>query len=322
MMEAQSVPGASLCVLREGRSELCTGYGYKHATNKMPVTASTVFEAASLSKPVTAYAVMKLVQDGIMALDESLQNYVDALFIENEPQLHNVTARMVLNHTTGLPNWYRNNDATMSLKFHFEPGTRFSYSSVAFLLLQKVIEHAVQKAFDEFIWQDVLKPLGMLDSSFIWQEKYEESAAYPHNEHGEPSDFRRKQEAQANSSLYTSSLDYAKFLLEILSPTIVDETLIAQMMTPETELTEHLSWGIGWGLEHLCDGDYAWHWGDNGMYKTFTCLSRECRDGIVILTNGANGLNVCEQLTTKFLQTEHRVFKEFILTEYWEKFMI
>jgi CubicO group peptidase (beta-lactamase class C family) len=265
---------------------------------------------------------MKLVQDGRMALDEPLQDSLETLFIEDELQLHNVTIRMVLNHTTGLPNWYRNNDVTAPLKVHFEPGTRFSYSSVAFVFLQKVIERTIKKAFDEFIWQDVLKPLGMFDSSFIWQEKYEESAANPHNTHGEPSDFRRKHEALANSSLYTSSCDYAKFLLELLFPTIVDETLITQMMTPEIELTEHLSWGIGWGLEHHCDGDYAWHWGDNGEYKAFTCLSRKGRDGIVILTNGANGLNVCEQVTTKLLQSEHRVFKDFILTEYWKRFMI
>ena len=143
-----------------------------------------IFQVASLSKPVFAYAVIKLAQQGRINLDAPLMRYlpkgydhvqnpgdnthsplIDAVTV---PELQSVTARMVLNHTSGLPNWSRG-----PLTFDFQPGTRWQYSGEAYVLLQSVVEAITGTRLDVFMREQVFAPLRMEHSDYVWSQRLE-----------------------------------------------------------------------------------------------------------------------------------------------------
>src|SRR5205085_228501 len=114
---------------------------------KEPVNTETIFEAASLSKPVSAYAALKLCDKGLLKLDEPLSNYLPEPYIADDPRIKLVTMRHVLTHTPGFPNWRRN----ATLNFINNPGEKFSYSGEGFVYLQAVVEHITRQPLQEYI---------------------------------------------------------------------------------------------------------------------------------------------------------------------------
>ncbi len=119
LMQAGEAPGLSLALIREAKLVWHHGFGVKNAETKEPVTDSTVFEAASLSKPVFAYAVLKLVDSGKLDLDKPLNQYLPGNYdVGDDPRLNQITARRVLSHTTGFPNWRPNGSPVLKFFFH------------------------------------------------------------------------------------------------------------------------------------------------------------------------------------------------------------
>jgi CubicO group peptidase (beta-lactamase class C family) len=179
LMKEGDVPGLSIGLLRDGELVWRHGFGVKNTKTNDPVTDETVFEAASLSKPVFAYAVLKLVDAGKFDLDKPLNQYLPGNYdIGEDPRLGQITARRVLSHTTGFPNWRPQGGA---LKIHFTPGDRFSYSGEGFVYLSKVIERVTGEKFNDFMKRMVFDPLGMSSSSYVWQESYETLKTFRHN---------------------------------------------------------------------------------------------------------------------------------------------
>ena len=121
LMEKAKVPGLSIAIIKDAKLFWRRGFGVKDNASKEPVDNDTVFEAASTSKPVFAYAVMKLCEKGIMSLDTPLTRYTSERFLEGDAQLDLITARHVLSHTSGFPN-FRSKKAP--LKIHFMPGEK------------------------------------------------------------------------------------------------------------------------------------------------------------------------------------------------------
>lgn len=109
----------------------------KNSASKELVDNDTVFEAASTSKPVFAYAVMKLVEKGVIDLDTPLTHYTSERFLKGDPRLDLVTARHVLSHTSGFPNWR----SAEGLRLDFTPGEKWSYSGEGYSYLQSVVTH-------------------------------------------------------------------------------------------------------------------------------------------------------------------------------------
>src|SRR5207248_1472461 len=114
----------------------------KHAASKETVDMDTVFEAGSTSKPVFAYAVLKLCEKGVMNLDTPLTKYTSRRFLEADPRLELITARHVLSHTTGFQNWRSKEEP---LKIHFTPGEKWSYSGEGYGYLQSVVTQLTGK---------------------------------------------------------------------------------------------------------------------------------------------------------------------------------
>jgi CubicO group peptidase (beta-lactamase class C family) len=204
LLKAGDVPGLSLAIVRDGRIELQRAYGVKDAASGTPVDADTVFEAASLSKPVFAYAVLKLVDAGKLDLDAPLSKYLPGDYVE-DPRQSAITARRVLSHTSGFPNW---RPPGQPLKIHFAPGERFSYSGEGFVYLQKAVERLTGQTLDAVMKRLVFEPLHMASSSYLWEDRYERRKATRHDAAGRrPLRRRRRRSAR----LAYDAGDYARF---------------------------------------------------------------------------------------------------------------
>jgi len=156
-----NVPGISAAWLENGRVTWMAGFGSTDAEGKSRVDEKTIFAAASLSKPVFALAVLRFRDQGGLDLDKPLQDYLP--FSEDE-RTRRITARHVLSHTTGLPNWRFKPGV---LRANFEPGSRFGYSGEGYFLLQRVVETLSGEPTEMFLRRRVFSPLQLRDSSFI-----------------------------------------------------------------------------------------------------------------------------------------------------------
>lgn len=167
------IPGAGVAVLRAGRIELMKGYGVANVERNLPVTPDTAFQIASTTKPFTAMAVMMLVEDGNVSLDEKAGTYLPWL----PPPYGNVTVRHLLTHTSGVNRDVRtaNVDNFTLDEFKrrfaaapasFKPGERWEYSNNGYILLGMIIEAASGKSYGDFLRQRIFKPLGMKNTTY------------------------------------------------------------------------------------------------------------------------------------------------------------
>jgi dipeptidyl aminopeptidase/acylaminoacyl peptidase/CubicO group peptidase (beta-lactamase class C family) len=315
LMKDGEVPGLAIALVRDGELAWHHGFGVKNSKTKEGVDDTTVFEAASLSKPVFAYAVLKLADSGKFDLDKPLKEYLPGNYdVGDDARLGQITARRVLSHTTGFPNWR----GAGSLKIHFTPGERFNYSGEGFVYLAKVIEHVTGESFNGFMKRMVFDPLGMRSSSYIWQESYDQLKTFRHNVAGEPTSQNKPspdkaKSANAAASLHTTAQDFGRFVAAMLNGTgLKPETrklmLTAQVQVPESgtnsiqrptaKSRSDVAWGLGWGLQVTSDGLSFWHWGDNGDSKAYVVAYDEPKLGVVVFANSANGLSIVREIVT------------------------
>ncbi|MGK7872624.1 MAG: serine hydrolase domain-containing protein [Xenococcaceae cyanobacterium] len=308
LMRKAVIPGLSLAIVRDGKLFWSKGFGVKNRNTKEPTNNNTVFAAASLSKPLFAYAVLKMYERGEIDLDTPLTEYTDKPYIRDS-RLRLITARMVLCHTTGFPNWSGNAPVWIEAT----PGKRFGYSGEGYLYLQRVVEQITRQPLSEYIRWNLFAPLGMNSSSYIWEQEYEFLATDSHDHRGNPKPMRRPKEALSAGSLRTTATDFAQFLIAMMepgtnySPQLTQESL-DEMLRQHVKINQSLDWGLGWALERTPDGDFFWHWGDGGTFKSFTLASRKLRTGIVILTNSQNGLRICKEIVRLSIGGQHPAF--------------
>ena len=310
------VPGLSIALIRKGEMAWSKGYGITSATSKTEVRPDTVFSAQSLSKPVFSYAVLKLCEKGVLGLDVPLTEYLPEPYVPNEPRLGQIAARHVLSHTTGFPNW---RPAGRPLRVLFTPGERFSYSGEGFVYLQKVVERLTGQPLGQFMKESVLEPFGMNRSSFVWSDKYADEAE-GHDSRGNPVGRPKWDEANAAASLYSTAIDFARFLSEVLTPRGRDafrlgEDMVKEMVTPQVGVYFTISWGLGWGIQHSRTGDSIWQWGQghvDGSFQSFAvCFTKE-KLGAVTMTNSSKGLTICENIIGHALGGEHPAFGDYL----------
>jgi CubicO group peptidase (beta-lactamase class C family) len=310
LMSEGDVPGLSVLVIRDGKVFWQRAFGVKNAETKEPVTDTTVFEAASLSKPVFAYGVLKFADTGQFDIDTPLVKYLPGAYVESDERLNQITARMVLSHRTGFPNWRPRGGA---LKIHFTPGEKFSYSGEGFVYLQKVIEHLTNQPLDAFMKKMVFDPLGMTNSSYVWQERYQSLKAYGHNPAGSVTERRQPMEANAAASLNTTPADYAKFVIAVMNGTGLKRETAKLMLTPQIKVQEgcqncvnnpgtgrllpDVAWGLGWGLQQTADGESFWHWGDsNNDVQAYVVAYPKQKMGVMIFTDSGNGHSIIPRI--------------------------
>ncbi len=284
LLELALVPGVAAVVVEDNRIWE-QGFGSASVDPLRPVGKSTVFEAASLGKPILAYQVLRLVDTGMLGLDHPLYDYLPIPEADN-PRMRSVTVRHVLSHTTGLPNWrYEPGPLTPST----EPGTAFSYSGEGFFYLQRVVEHVTGRPVGRLMEEEVFRPFGMSDTSYVWRSSFDRRMAVGYDEQGRREevyaamgrraaelaaewkrpllDWRYDDEARAvplinphwsllpvymtpnvASSLLTTTRDYAKFLARLVAG--ADGGLPLRPSTLRGMITPqiHINSALSWGL--------------------------------------------------------------------------
>lgn len=292
LMREGEVPGLSIVVIRGAKIASHANHGFANAATRAPIDDATIFEAASLAKPVFAYAVLKLVDAGMLSLDVPLHQYLPAEI--DDERAKQITARMVLSHTTGFQNEVM---PGQKLAIHFEPGSRFGYSGAGFLYLQRVVEHLTRKPLPALMRELVFTPLGMRDSGYVWIPSWETRKAHGHTPGGRVAD-RRKPNVATVATLHMTTRDYARFVI----------ATSRAKLTPQTPISESLSWGLGWALEKTPRGTAFWHWGENNAeFHTFA-MAYPDGEGVVIFTNSGNGFSIIPDIVSAILRGPHPAF--------------
>jgi CubicO group peptidase (beta-lactamase class C family) len=297
-MQRADVPGLQLAYVESGEIIATAAFGYADSAHVVPVTDATVFEAASLSKPVFAYAVLRMVDRGEWDLDQPLWDILEYERLAHDDRAKELTTRHVLTHTTGLPNW-----GGTPLEFDADPGERWGYSGEGFVYLQRAVEKQTGLTLEQIGMQEVFEPLGMLATHYVWIAPFDSLAAIPHDELGFPSRRRTPEAGSAAGSLHTTATDYARFVSAIIGGEGLAAETHAAMLTAGSDLKEaawddnpeardHLFWGLGWGLQEGRRGPSFWHWGDQGTARCFVLAYPEDGDALVYFTNSENGLAI------------------------------
>lgn len=156
-----NIPGAAVALVRDGRVAWSKGFGVANSITRQPVTSETLFEVASNSKVIAAYTALRLVDRGVLSLDEPLNKYLASPWLPPSEYRDVVTLRHVLSHSSGLGH------NTLKRDVNFPPGTRYSYSGIGYQYLQEVIEQVTGKSLEEVAREMVFEPLGMSSSSFV-----------------------------------------------------------------------------------------------------------------------------------------------------------
>ncbi len=307
LMEKAMIPGASISVIKNGKIIWSKGFGVKNSETKELVSENTVFPAASLTKALFSYLVMTVVDKGDLELDKPLVEYIPISKIENMlthpvntkgfqvEWLNEVTARMVLSHTSGFSHGFMG--VSIPYPLRFKPGTQYQYSGDGYGYLSMVIEHIRNESLETLMLNEVIKPLGMNNSSMVWQDRFETKIAYGHDMYQTlQNELSKSYTANPSAGLYTTAEDYAKFVLNIIKGKDINENIILDFLRPQIGIGKGVSWGSGFGIDSTKLGDLFWHTGDLGPYRHFFIGSRNNESGIVFMTNSHNGLRIVNEL--------------------------
>lgn len=318
LMNRYDVPGATLALVQRGEVVWSGAYGYADRAQRDPMTTEAIFRAESISKPVTAWGVMRLVEQGRIDLDAPVERYlVDFRFPETAYDERAITVRRLLSNSAGLPLGPIGSDAEYppesdmpSLRDYLseearlvqEPGAEFAYSNVGFNTLELLVEEVTGRDFAAYMADEVLGPLGMHRSRFGWAETLHTAMPMGHELEGTPVP-PYVYPVNASGGLLAPVEDIARFVgaeggRSIVSPSpdpmdraVLKPESIRQLHMPQVEVGGLFGWvagayGFGHFLERLPDGRRAvWHGGQGHGWMTHFHAVPDAGDGIVILTN-------------------------------------
>lgn len=313
MAQAQ-VPGAQL-LHGDAHSASLHCHGVLRSDAAQGVDAQTVFQAASLSKVVGAYIALRLVDAGLLDLDTPLWQYWPSPRLQDNPAAQTITARMVLSHTSGLPNWQISPaDPAIDhipLQGLYAPGEAFVYSGEGFYLLQRTLEHLSGQRWEALAREQAFIPLDMPSSHFMATPQFAAHKAYGH--HADGTLERERVFAWENTAwtLSTTASDYQHFVQRALfAGQGLQPTTHAAMLAPasnamdpraSTPADARIQWGLGVGLQREGSRRLAWHWGDNPGFKALFALDIDSGQSLVLLTNSQNGPQAYRPLLQRFL---------------------
>ncbi|MEM6800477.1 MAG: serine hydrolase [Bacteroidota bacterium] len=296
MMNYYDVPGASLALVNEGKVVYHQTYGYKNFHTQEKVDGQTLFEAASVSKPVFAFAVNRLVERGEFDLDKPLHEYLEFEAIASDKRYKLMTGRHVLTHTSGLPNWGQELKET--------PGTKYGYSGEGFEYLKRAVAHHTQRDIEQLVEEEVLSPLGISHTYFSKNDELLKVMAHGHFDL-QPTIFDIPTEAGMAHSMHTEAKTFANFMIAILErkglkAATYEEMLRPQTQTPSNTYYDKLGWDEKFGLGIISAqtpfGKMYGHGGNNGDFRCQFEVFDEGKMGYALFTNGSNGIWLTQAL--------------------------
>jgi len=308
-MRTHQIPGVCLGVIRNGHLEKATGYGYADVELKVRVTPQSLFQSGSVAKQFTAAAIMMLVAEGKIALDDPIAKYLPEA---REAAWKDATVRQLLTHTSGIPDIFGENDDDSYTKgildFHrdytedellhryvgltldFKPGDRWNYSNTGYELLGFLIHRITGLFYGDFLQKRIFEPLQMTSTRIISEEDI-----VPNRVSGyRIIDGRLKNQewiapslnTLADGGLYTNLVDLAKWDAALYGEKLLSRSALDQMWTPVLlNSGKTYPYGFGWELGDVNGHPVQFHTGSNQGF--WISISRYVRDRltIIVLTN-------------------------------------
>lgn len=296
-MAEMNIPGVSYAIINNGKVVLHNLVGYSNIDDSTLVKNETLFEGASTSKPVFASLVMLLVEDEILDLDTPLYKYLDENDRKNfnyDSRYEKITARMVLAHTTGFPNWRGDNELTIS----FEPGTNFGYSGEGYQFLVKAIESILKtdyQGLENYFHKKIAEQLGMTHTKFVQDEYNRNNKAYPHfNGVKKEKNEWTAGEFSAASSLHTESKEFAKWLIAIMKGSLLSKNSSIALLKEEINMSTApailseegaIAWTLGFAKYNISDYVVLGHEGNNDGFNALFLFDKDKKWGMIQFNN-------------------------------------
>lgn len=263
-IQKQRIPGISLAVIKNGRIILAKGYGFANVEHQVPVKPETIFQSGSVGKQFTATAVMMLVEDGKISLDDKITNY----FPDAPAAWQNITVRHLLTHTAGTTDYpndfdfrrdYAEEDLykrAKTISLAFQPGEKWSYSNLGYVMLGILIHKVSGKFYGDFLQERIFKPLGMSTARIISEEDLvpNRAAGYrlvkgelKNQEWVSPS-----VNTTADGALYLTVYDMAKWDAALYTEKLLKKSSLDQIWTPvKLNKGKTENYGFGWSLNEI-----------------------------------------------------------------------
>jgi CubicO group peptidase (beta-lactamase class C family) len=321
LMKEADVTGVAIGIIHNGEIVYLKGYGLRDKEKNLPLTADTIISGASLTKSAFSYLVMTLVDAGSLDLDTPIQRYLSKPLpdypnyadLANDDRYKRITARMLLSHTAGFPNWRWFED-DRKLKIHFDPGTRYAYSGEGIDLLQFVVEAITKKPLEESMQEFVFRRFGMTRTSLVWQEKFESDSANGYDEYGRDLGPQKRTRADAAGSMKTTLRDFSLFIQGVMSGKGLSKKSWEEMFKPQVQISSkyqfptllpqtteankaiRLSYGLGWGLYWTPYGEAFFKEGHDEGWRNYAVAFLAKKDALIILSNSSNGEGIYKDL--------------------------
>ncbi|TYP74406.1 serine hydrolase domain-containing protein [Aquimarina intermedia] len=315
ILRAVHMPGLSIAIINNSKMVYHNTFGVINSETKEAVDKQTIFEGASLSKPIFAYFVMKMVENGKLDLDKPLYEYLQHPGIaENSKEAYKlITARMVLSHQTGFPNHANGKEIELA----FTPGTDFMYSGEAFQYLAAIIGMlngvGFKSELNSLFRKEVTQPLAMTHTTFVWDEYLDKHKAFGHDDDGKPTQNNPSyggwsgNSFNAYSSLHSEAKEYAHFLIALLKRKGLKDAIFSDMLTEHTHFRDdnplkkeigQTGWGLGMAQKSTDNGIMHMHTGNNHDFQSYMMIHPKKKFGIVFFTNSNKAIPFIESLST------------------------
>ncbi|MEL7197856.1 MAG: serine hydrolase domain-containing protein [Pseudomonadota bacterium] len=302
------ITGLSVALIHDGEVVYDKQFGVADTIAMTPVGPDTLFEMASISKSLFALTAMRLVERGELHLDRPLVEYLPFPQLENDEQAAKMTARHVLSHQSGLPNWAWSNDPRGwrtggPISLSFSPGDRFGYSGEAYGYLARVIEKITGTPIDETIEEELLDPLALTSTFPSADDEQANRVALGHS-HYFPTFFSIERDVWVAGSMYSNAGDLARIAAAFMSGKIVSNETRIQVLTPEVTVPEEFlegsngweeSYGLGFHMQNSPVGTLAGHGGNNGDFQTRFGIIPDRGIGYVVFANNNSGHRFIEE---------------------------
>ena len=301
-MREQNIPGVSLAVMRDGKIIKATGYGLANVELNVPVTPQSLFHTESLAKAFTATAVMMLVEEGKIGLDDKISKYLS----EAPAAWNDVTIRRLLTHTSGIRDYFgEDGDPTIDLHrgftenelvrsfaaqtMRFPPGEKWSYCNAGYVMLGVVIHRVTGKFWLDFVKERIFDPLGMTSTRLISPDDiivnrvsgYQMLNGERKNEPWVSPEWKT-----ADGMLYTNVFDMAKWDAALYTEKLIKRSSLEQMWTP-VKLNNGTTYpyGFAWRIREVSGHRLIQHDGVGPAFTTRFARYVNDRFSIIVFTN-------------------------------------
>jgi CubicO group peptidase (beta-lactamase class C family) len=326
LMARFNVPGVSIAVIRDQQIHWAKGYGIADVETGAPVNTETMFQAASMSKPVAAMGVLRAVQDGLFTLDDDINKILRSWKLDGGEftRQRPVTPRMLTSHTSGLGDGFgfpgyepsdsvptalhilqghkRSNVAVLFMER--PPMTLMEYSGGGVLLMQQALSDARKRPFADIMRDDVLHPIGMTRSTYEQPlpQSFDRNAARAHSPDGKSMGAKwYVHPEQAAAGLWTTPSDLARFIIEVQrsaagqSNRVLSRTVVQEMLSP----VGVGDYAVGFSISKIGQGWYFSHGGANRGFRGTLIAHKVKGYGLVIMTNADQGGTVAAELSRR-----------------------